>query len=138
MQRIVIIVLKIKTAGQVRYNKQQLNRLRRAKHVRNTIEMKSYRASILIWVVVMAGHRFVISVWPWHSDVKHPRFLALCIRRTPVLSVEIRVKKYVLYTRKYGSLCDVYSLLLYYLQLLQIFPSCIIYPSRDVYIGIRS
>ena len=42
MQRIVIIVLKIEPAGQVRYNKQQLNRLRRAKHVRNTIEMKSY------------------------------------------------------------------------------------------------
>ena len=41
MQRIVIIVPKIEPAGQVRYNK-QLNRLRRAKHVRNTIEMKSY------------------------------------------------------------------------------------------------
>ena len=42
MQCIVIIVLKIKPAGQVRYNKQQLNSQRRAKHVRNTIEMKSY------------------------------------------------------------------------------------------------
>ena len=36
-------------------------------------------------------------------DVKHPRFLALCIRRTPVLSVKIRVKKCVLYTQKYGN-----------------------------------
>ena len=42
MQCIVIIVLKIEPAGQVRYNKQQLNSQRRAKHVRNTIEMKSY------------------------------------------------------------------------------------------------
>ena len=36
------------------------------------------------------------------SDVKHPRFLALCIRRSPVLSVKNCVKKCVLYTRKYG------------------------------------
>ena len=34
MQCIVIIVLKIEPAGQVRYNKQQLNSQRRAKHVR--------------------------------------------------------------------------------------------------------
>ena len=39
----------------------------------------------------------------WALDVKHPRFLALCIRRTPVLSVKICVKKCVLYARKYGS-----------------------------------
>ena len=38
----------------------------------------------------------------WSLDVKHPRFLALCIRRIPVLSVKICVKKCVLYTRKYG------------------------------------
>ena len=40
----------------------------------------------------------------WTLDVKHPRFLALCIRRTPVLSVKIRVKKCVLNARKYGRL----------------------------------
>ena len=39
----------------------------------------------------------------WALDVKHPRFLALCIGRTPVLSVKIRVKKCVLYARKYGN-----------------------------------
>ena len=31
-------------------------------------------------------------------DVKHPRFLILCIGRTPDLSVKIRVKRCVLYT----------------------------------------
>ena len=36
-------------------------------------------------------------------DVKHPGFLALCIRRTPVLWVKICVKKCVLYTRNYGK-----------------------------------
>ena len=41
----------------------------------------------------------LISLWPWHSDVKHPRFLALCIRRTPVLSVEIRVKKCLIHAK---------------------------------------
>ena len=39
----------------------------------------------------------------WALDVKHPRFLALCIGRTPVLSVKICVKKCVLYARKYGT-----------------------------------
>ena len=85
MHCVVIIVLKIESAGQVRYDKQfvlclrpnrtdkvlivllKLNRKRRAKHVRNTIEMKSYQASILIRVAVMAGHRFEIYVWPGHS-----------------------------------------------------------------------
>ena len=38
----------------------------------------------------------------WALNVKHPRFLALCIGRTPVLSVKICVKKCVLYARKYG------------------------------------
>ena len=39
----------------------------------------------------------------WALDVKHPRFLALCIGRTPVLSVKICVKECVLYARKYGN-----------------------------------
>ena len=39
----------------------------------------------------------------WALDVKHPRYLALCIGRTPVLSVNNRVKKCVLYARKYGT-----------------------------------
>ena len=38
----------------------------------------------------------------WALDEKHPSFLALCIRCTPVLSVKICVKKCVLYARKYG------------------------------------
>ena len=57
--------------------------------------MKPYQSLILIWVAVMAGHRFLISMWPG--------FLALCIRRTPVLWVKICVKKCVLYTRNYGN-----------------------------------
>ena len=42
-------------------------KLRRAKHVRNAIEMKTYQRLILIWVAVMAGHRFPISMWPGDS-----------------------------------------------------------------------
>ena len=38
----------------------------------------------------------------WGLDVKHPRSLASCLRRTPTLSVKICVKKCVLYTRNYG------------------------------------
>ena len=38
----------------------------------------------------------------WVLDVKHPGFLALCIRRTPELWVKICVKKCVLYKRNYG------------------------------------
>ena len=41
--------------------------------------------------------------WTWELDVKHPRFLDLCIRRTPDLSVKICVKKCVLYTQNYGN-----------------------------------
>ena len=94
---IVIIVLKIESARQVRYNKQQFNSEKHAKHVRNAIEMKSYPSlnsdmgcgngwsSIFDLCVALA------------LDVKHHRFLALCIRRTPVFSVKIHVKKCVLY-----------------------------------------
>ena len=39
----------------------------------------------------------------WGLDVKYPRSLALCIRRTHDLSVKIYVKKCVLYTRNYGT-----------------------------------
>ena len=39
----------------------------------------------------------------WGPDVKYPRSLALCIRRTLDLSVKIHVKKCVLYTRNYGT-----------------------------------
>ena len=33
----------------------------------------------------------------WGLNVKHPTFLALCIRCTPILSVKICVKKCILY-----------------------------------------
>ena len=39
----------------------------------------------------------------WGLDVKYPRSLTLCIRRTPDMSVTIHVKKCVLYTRNYGN-----------------------------------
>ena len=98
MQCIVIIVLKIEPAGQVQYNKQQLNSHRRAKHVRNTIEMKSYPIlnsdtgcsngwSSICDLFVAWGHdvRDLISTLVYWT---HPLF----------------VKKCVLYARKYGTL----------------------------------
>ena len=71
MQCIVVIVLKIEPAGQVRYNKQQLNSWRRAKHVRYTIEMKSYPSLKCVngWSSICD----LCVVWALH--VKHPRFL---------------------------------------------------------------
>ena len=39
----------------------------------------------------------------WALDVKHPRFLALCIGRTPFHTPASYVKKCVLYARKYGN-----------------------------------
>ena len=45
----------------------------------------------------MAGNRFLCVAWA--LDVKHPRFLALYKRRTPVLSVKICVKS-ASYTRE--------------------------------------
>ena len=102
MQCIVIIVLKIEPAGQVRYNKQQLNSQRRAKHVRNTIEMKSYPSlnsdtgrrngwsSICDLFVAWALHvRDLLSI---HSYIGH----------TPFHTPASYVKKCVLYARKYG------------------------------------
>ena len=37
----------------------------------------------------------------WGLNVKHPIFLALCIRRTPNMSVKICAKKCVLYGKQY-------------------------------------
>ena len=49
----------------------------------------------------------------WGPDVKYPRSLALCKRRTLDLSVKIHVKKCVLYTRNYGTILPaIQSLLL--------------------------
>ena len=39
----------------------------------------------------------------WGLDVKHPRCIALCIRRTPNLNVKICLEKCVLYTQNYGT-----------------------------------
>ena len=72
---------------------------RRAKHVRSTIEMKTYQS--LNSDTGFGNGRSLISDLCVASklDVKHLRFLALCIRHNPDLSVKFFVKKCVLYTR---------------------------------------
>ena len=113
MQCIVIIVLKIEPAGQVLYYKQQLNSKRCAKHVRNTIEMKSY-PSLNSDTGCGNGWSSICDLCvAWALDVKHPRFLALCLRRTPILSVKICVKKCFLYARKYGITSMIITILLF-------------------------
>ena len=39
----------------------------------------------------------------WPGDVKHPRFLALSIRRSADLNEKNCIKKCVLYTQNYGK-----------------------------------
>ena len=83
MQCIVIIVLKIEPAGQVRYNKQQLNSQRRAKHVRNTIEMKSY-PSLNSDTGCSNGWSSICDLFvAWALDVRDLLFLHSYIGRTP-------------------------------------------------------
>ena len=83
MQCIVIIVLKIEPAGQVRYNKQQLNSQRRAKHVRNTIEMKSH-PSLNSDTGCSNGWSSICDLFvAWALDVRDLLFLHSYIGRTP-------------------------------------------------------
>ena len=83
MQCIVIIVLKIEPAGQVRYNKQQLNSQRRAKHVRNTIEMKSY-PSLNSDTGCSNGWSSICDLFvAWALDERDLLFLHSYIGRTP-------------------------------------------------------
>ena len=83
MQCIVIIVLKIEPAGQVRYNKQQLNSQRRAKHVRHTIEMKSY-PSLNSDTGCSNGWSSICDLFvAWALDVRDLLFLHSYIGRTP-------------------------------------------------------
>ena len=91
MQCIVIIVLKIEPAGQVRYNKQQLNSQRRAKHVRNTIEMKSY-PSLNSDMGCSNGWSSICDLFvAWALDVRDLLFLHSYIGRTPcVLCKRVR------------------------------------------------
>ena len=102
MQCFVIIVLKIEPAGQVRYNKQQLNSQRRAKHVRNTIEMKSY-PSLNSDTGCSNGWSSICDLFvAWALDVRDLFFLHSYIGRTPFHTPASYVKKCVLYARKYG------------------------------------
>ena len=99
MRCIVIIVLKIEPAGQVRYNKQQLNSQRRAKHVRNTIEMKSY-PSLNSDTGCSNGWSSICDLFEaWALDVRDIRILDTPPFHTPASYV----KKCVLYARKYGT-----------------------------------
>ena len=83
MQCIVIIVLKIELAGQVRYNKQQLNSQRRPKHVRNTIEMKSY-PSLNSDTGCSNGWSSICDLFvAWALDVRDLLLLHSYIGRTP-------------------------------------------------------
>ena len=104
MQCIVIIVLKIEPAGQVRYNKQQLNSQRRAKYVRNTIEMKSY-PSLNFDTGCSNGWSSICDLFvAWALDVRDLLFLHSYIGRTAfsypcVLCKKVRPR----YARKYGT-----------------------------------
>ena len=93
MQCIVIIVLKIEPAGQVRYNKQQLNSQRRAKHVRNTIEMKSY-PSLNSDTGCSNGWSSICDLFvAWALDVRDLLFLHSYIGRTPFSYPRVLCKK---------------------------------------------
>ena len=106
MQCIVIIVLKIEPAGQVRYNKQQLNSQRRAKHVRNTIELKSY-PSLNSDTGCSNGWSSICDLFvAWALDVRDLLFLHSYILDAPPFHTPVSyeyVKKCVLYARKYGT-----------------------------------
>ena len=76
-------MLKIEPAGQVRYNKQQLNSQRRAKHVRNTIEMKSY-PSLNSDTGCSNGWSSICDLFvAWALNVRDLLFLHSYIGRTP-------------------------------------------------------